>query len=106
MGQLFFKKPFQDAIRAGRKRTTLRRGDRPRLKAGQRAYCPGLGWLKIESVEIVDLERLADEDAVADGFESLTLMRQTLLAIYPDQAIDGKRWFKVGFAREENRNAE
>ena len=31
---------------------TLRRWDRPRLQAGERAYCPGLGWLRIEAVDL------------------------------------------------------
>lgn len=72
MGQLFLKKPMQAAIREGRKRTTIRRwkAGRPGVRAGQRVYSPGLGWLSIESVEAVDLDTLRDEDARADGFDT------------------------------------
>src|SRR5918993_4835947 len=98
MSQLFFKKPFQTAIREGRKRTTIRRWDRPRLRVGQEAFSPGLGWLAIERVEPVDLDALADADARADGFDSLRDLRLVLLALYPDHASDGKHWFRVCFS--------
>ena len=97
MGQLFFKKPLQTAIREGRKRTTIRRWDRPRLRAGQEAFAPGLGWLAIDRVEAIELERLADADARADGFDSLDDLTVVLHQMYPDHASDGKRWFRVCF---------
>jgi hypothetical protein len=37
MPQLFFKRTFQQAIREGRKLTTIRRWDRPLLAAGEQA---------------------------------------------------------------------
>ena len=98
MGQPFFKKPLQEAIRQGLKRTTIRRWDRPRLRAGQEAFAPGVGWLAIERVEPVELDALADADARADGFESLGDLRLLLLALYPDHASDGKQWFRVCFS--------
>ena len=102
MGQLLFKKVFWDAIRAGRKRTTVRRWDRPRVSAGSRAYAPGLGWLSVERVdEIADLRRLSEADAVADGFETVKDMIEALVSLYPDHASDGKRWFRVAFRAEE-----
>ena len=99
MGQLFFKKPLQDAIRDGRKRTTIRRwrAGTPGVRAGQRVYSPGLGWLTIDGVEPVDLEALADADARADGFDTLRALKQALAALYPGHAADGKRWFRVRF---------
>ena len=99
MGQLFFKKPLQDAIRAGRKRTTIRRwrAEKPGLRAGQRVYSPGLGWLTIEGVEPVELESLSDYDAKADGFATARDLRDVLLSLYPRHADDGKRWFRVSF---------
>jgi hypothetical protein len=97
MGQLFFKKALQTAIREGRKRTTIRRWDRPRLCVGQEAFAPGLGWLAIDRVEPIELDRLADDDARADGFDSLRDLRLVLLAIYPDHASDGKQWFRIAF---------
>ena len=99
MAQLFFKKPLQDAIREGRKRTTIRRwpAGKPGVLAGQRVYAPGLGWLTIERVERVDLESLGDADARADGFDTAAGLRKVLLALYPRHAADGKRWFRVAF---------
>ena len=97
MGQLFFKKPLQEAIREGRKRTTIRRWARPLVRAGAEAYAPGIGWLAIESVESVELEHLSDADAVADGFDSRARLMSALHALYPDQAEDGKRWFMIRF---------
>ena len=97
MGQLFFKKPYQEAIRAGRKRTTIRRWDKPRVRAGEQAFSPGLGWLMIEAVDAVELERLGEADAVADGFETASEMRTLLLSLYPRHQTDGKQWFRVHF---------
>jgi hypothetical protein len=99
MAQLFFKKPLQDAIRQGRKRTTIRRwrDGRPALRAGQRVFSPGLGWLTIEGVEPVDLDALGEADARADGFDTAAGLREVLLALYPGHAADGKRWFRVAF---------
>ena len=97
MGQLFFKKPLQVAIREGRKRTTIRRWDRPRLRAGQEAFAPGVGWLAIEAVEPIELSTLREADAQADGFASMRELRRVLLELYPEHAKDGKRWFRVAF---------
>jgi hypothetical protein len=97
MGQLFFKKPLQDAIREGRKRTTIRRWDRPRVRVGEEAFAPGLGWLVIEQVGAIELESLADADAQVDGFANVPELLAVLLALYPDYANDGKRWFRVTF---------
>ena len=100
MGQLLFKKCFWEAIRAGRKWTTVRRWISPRLRAGQRAFAPGLGWLIIEAVDVVELDDLADADARADGFESIGLMKRALHELYPSHADDGRRWFRVAFRTE------
>ena len=100
MGQLLFKKCFWDAIRAGTKRTTLRRWASPRVKRGERAFAPGLGWLRIGAVDAVELDALGESDARADGFASLAEMLAALAALYPDHGADGKRWFRVQFAWE------
>lgn len=97
MGQLFFKKPLQVAIREGRKRTTIRRWDRARLRAGQEAFAPGVGWLAIERVDAIELNGLGEADARADGFTSLRELRHALQDLYPGHATDGKRWFRVAF---------
>ena len=105
MGQLFFKKPLQLAIREGRKRTTLRRWprERPGVRAGQRVFSPGLGWLLIDGVEAVDLASLGDDDARADGIESAARLRQILLSLYPGHESDGRAWFRVIFRVERLR---
>ena len=105
MGQLFFKKPLQVAISEGRKHTTIRRwpAARPGLRAGQRVFSPGLGWLAIDAVEPVDLESLADDDAVADGFDTAAALRHVLLSLYPGHADDGKDWFRVRFSVDQLR---
>lgn len=97
MSQLFFKKPYQDAIRAGRKRTTIRRWNRPMLAVGQKAFSPGLGWLLIDAVNEVELSELDDQDAAADGFQTASEMRRLLLELYPAHATDEKQWFRVAF---------
>ena len=97
MSQLFFKKRFQDAIRSGRKSTTIRRWVKPRVRVGQRAFCPGLGWLAIDAVDPVELESLDETDALADGFGSLAEMRQLLHEMYPDHATDKLNWFRIRF---------
>jgi hypothetical protein len=105
MGQLFFKKPLQLAIREGRKRTTIRRWprERPGVRTGQRVFSPGLGWLLIDAVEAVDLAMLGDDDARADGFESAAGLRQILASLYPDHESDGRAWFRVNFSVERLR---
>lgn len=101
MSQLFFKKIYQDAIRAGRKSTTIRRWGRPMVKAGQIAFSPGLGWLCIEAVDAVELEALDDADAGADGFATAREMRKLLRTLYPSHRGDGKQWFRVRFRLHE-----
>jgi hypothetical protein len=101
MGQLLFKKCFWEPIRAGTKRTTLRRWTNPRVKPGGRAFAPGVGWLRVATVEPVELSALREPDARSDGFGSLAEMLTALSALYPDHATDGKRWFRVAFSREE-----
>ena len=107
MSQLFFKKPLQVAIREGRKRTTIRRwpAARPGLRAGQRVFSPGLGWLNIDAVEPVEIETLGDDDARADGFDTSAGLRRVLLELYPDHSADGKAWFRVRFSVEALRPA-
>jgi hypothetical protein len=101
MSQLFFKRVYQEAIRAGRKHTTIRRWGRPMVSAGRRAFSPGLGWLMIDAVDTVALEELDDRDAKADGFETAADMRKLLAELYPRHATDNKQWFRVKFSLDE-----
>ena len=79
----------------------MRRWATPRLKAGQRAFAPGIGWLTIDAVDVVaDLDHLTDAEAVADGFDNVADMKAALRLIYPAQAGDGRKWFRVAFTRQ------
>lgn len=98
MPQLFFKRDLQQAIREGRKVTTIRRWDRPLLAVGQQAFSPGLGWLLVEAVEVVELESLSDDHARADGFETKVLLVQALREFYPYCHQDQKQWFLIRFS--------
>jgi hypothetical protein len=102
MPQLLFKKEFFDAIRSGRKTTTLRRWKSCWLEQGSRVHCPGVGWLRILSCDSAELAKLTRADARADGFTSLAQLRRTLKRLYPDQTGDGKRWYRVQFQLESN----
>jgi hypothetical protein len=97
MGQLLFKKCFWQPIRDGSKRTTIRRWLRPRLKAAQRAFAPGVGWLVIDSIEPITLNSLTAAHARADGFKSVRELRQTLRELYPDRRTDNRTWFLISF---------
>lgn len=97
MPQLYFKKPLQAAIREGRKCSTIRRWDRPRLRDGGRAFSPGVRWLEIESVDPVELDRVDDNDARADNFGTRGELLAVLRECYPETNRDGKQWFRVRF---------
>lgn len=102
MGQLLFKKSFLEPIRSGSKTTTLRRWGSPRVRAGERIFSPGVGWLRIDSVErlVGGLDSLSDADAAADGFADLRQMKRALRRLYPQserEKGDGRGWFKVAF---------
>jgi hypothetical protein len=103
MALLLFKKEFRAAIREGRKRTTLRRWKVARVRAGSRAFAPGVGWLVIEEVESIEhLRLLKIEDARADGFASRAQMTRALRELYPAKMCreDGRMWFRVRFRLE------
>ncbi|QOV88151.1 ASCH domain-containing protein [Humisphaera borealis] len=97
MGLLFFKKPMQQAILAGRKVTTIRRWSRPRVKAGGKAWAQGVGWLAIEAVEVIDLRGMTRRDAQADGLPTLAALRAILRECYPAPGRDGKKWLRIRF---------
>jgi hypothetical protein len=97
MRQLLFKREFLAAIREGRKTTTLRRWKSCRVAAGTTALVPGVGKLRITSCDRIDLKSLKPADARADGFSSLTELRKVLQELYPDQAHDGRQWYRVAF---------
>ena len=64
---LLFKKRFLPAIRSGEKTQTIRLWKYCRMRAGQRSYIPGVGYIRVTAVDEVRLEALSDDDARPDG---------------------------------------
>ena len=85
---LLMKKRFFDAIRCGRKTTTVRYWRRRRTLPGSVHTVPGLGKVLIRSARAVRLADLTGADARADGFASRGELRDALQTIYPDADFD------------------
>jgi hypothetical protein len=94
---LLFKKKFMPAIRSGEKTQTIRLWKVCRMKPGQRSYIPGAGYIRVTSVEPVELDQLTDADALPDGFPSANALRAELSALYAGQLADGHRAYRVRF---------
>ena len=94
---LLFKKKFMSAIRSGEKTQTIRLWNVCRMKAGQRSYIPGAGYIRVESVEPVDLEALVDQDAWPDGFATAAALRGEIESLYAGQLAEGYRAYRVRF---------
>jgi hypothetical protein len=94
---LLFKKKFLQAIRSGEKTQTIRLWKYRRMRAGQRSYIPGVGYIRITLVQEVELDRLGDADARPDGFESADLLRAEIARLYPQQLAEGHRAYRIVF---------
>ncbi len=101
---LLMKKKFFDAIRSGRKRTTIRYWRKRMVRPGSIHRIRGLGLVKIEQVQTVTADLLTEDDARADGFARIDELMQTLGEIYPElktaQANDdgaGRQLYLVKF---------
>ncbi|MCG8585739.1 MAG: ASCH domain-containing protein [Pirellulales bacterium] len=94
---LLFKKKFLDAIRSGEKTQTIRLWKHRRMKVGQRSYIPGVGYIKVDAVDAIDLAALTDEDALRDGFDSVSALRQELESLYAARADEGESFHRVRF---------
>jgi uncharacterized protein YqfB (UPF0267 family) len=94
---LLMKKRFFGDIRAGLKMTTLRYWRCCRVRPGSVQTVPGLGKVRIEAVKPVEMRRLADEDARADGFASVQALRRALSELYPRSARKGRKLYLVRF---------
>ncbi len=95
---LLFKKKFMDAIRSGDKTQTIRLWNHCRMRAGQRSYIPGAGYIRVLSVEPIEVDQLTDADAVPDGFESAEKLRAELTALYAAQLAAGYQAYRIRFA--------
>ncbi len=80
-----------------RKRKPFACGNGAKMKPGQRSYIPGAGYIQIRRVDEVALERLTDDDARLDGFESAAALRQEIQQLYPRQLAAGYRAFRIRF---------
>ena len=67
------------------------------MREGQRSYIPGIGRIRIDRVEQVRLEELADEDAIPDGFANADALRAEINAIYGDKIAAGHQAYRVVF---------
>ena len=94
---LLFKKKFLAAIRSGEKTQTIRLWKHRRMRAGQRSYIPGAGYIRITAVEEVDPDQLTDADARPDGFETADQLRAEVARLYPQQLAQGYRAYRVRF---------
>ena len=94
---LLFKRKFLPAIRSGAKTQTIRLWKHRMMKAGQRSYIPGVGPIRIDCVEQVEIRDLTDEDAIPDGFTSAVALRQELRTIYGDRLKTDYKAFRVVF---------
>lgn len=94
---LLFKKKFLDAIRSGAKTQTIRLWKHRHMRAGQRSYIPGIGPIRVETIEPVEIDALTDADALPDGFDSAEALRHELRTIYGDKLRLGYTAFRVVF---------
>jgi hypothetical protein len=94
---LLFKKKFLEAIRQGTKTQTIRLWKFCRMRAGQRSYIPGVGYIRVETVEPVRLEELEDRDAQPDGFATADLLRREIADLYGDAQAEGYGAYRIVF---------
>jgi hypothetical protein len=94
---LLFKRKFQAAITSGQKTQTIRLWRRRRVRVGDVHFAPGVGYLRLVEVGEVALEDLTEEDARADGFESLAALRAELRDLYGEGTQGGRRCFRIAF---------
>ena len=94
---LLFKKKFLPAIRQGQKTQTIRLWKHRRMRAGQRSYIPGAGYIRVTAVDEVQLDALTDDDARPDGFETADLLREEIAKLYPKQLADGHQAYRIVF---------
>ncbi|GHT34250.1 hypothetical protein FACS189427_01210 [Planctomycetales bacterium] len=95
---LLFKKKFLDKIRRGEKTQTIRLWKYRKMRAGQRSFIPGIGYISVESVAPVEIEKLTDGDALPDGFESAALLKQELQLLYAKEIKNGFSAYRICFS--------
>lgn len=101
---LLMKKKFFEAIRGGRKNTTLRYWRVRRIRPGSVHTVPGLGKVHVESVGEVDPEGLDDGDARRDGFANAAELRAELRRLYPASVRAERKLYLLRFKLVEPRS--
>lgn len=94
---LLFKKKFLAAIRDGQKTQTIRLWKFRKMRAGQRSYIPGVGYIGILAVDEISLDALTDDDARPDGFPTADALRAEIHALYDQQLAAGSKAFRIRF---------
>jgi hypothetical protein len=94
---LLFKKKFLPAIRAGQKTQTIRLWKYRHMRAGQRSYIPGAGYIRILAIDQVELAQLTDADARPDGFETAEELRAEVAQLYGRQIEAGYQAYRIRF---------
>ena len=94
---LLFKKKFLPAIRSGRKTQTIRLWKHRRMRAGQRSYIPGAGYIRVTAVDQVQLDELTRQDARLDGFETADQLRAEIAQLYSKQSAPDHRAYRITF---------
>jgi hypothetical protein len=94
---LLFKKKFLAAIARGEKTQTIRLWKYRKMRAGQRSYIPGVGYIEVNQVDEVALDDLTDADAQPDGFATADDLRAEIHALYGQALASGSRAFRVTF---------
>lgn len=94
---LLFRKEFHEAIRSGRKRQTVRFWKQRPVKPGGRMHSPRLGKFLITDIVEIDPDRLTDEDARLDGFDSVAALHEKLRELYGSTRPPGRTCFKLTF---------
>lgn len=94
---LLFKKKFLAVIRAGEKTQTVRLWPFARMRAGQRSYIPGVGYIGIDAVDAVSLEELTQVDAIRDGFATPEDLRREIVTLYAEKLDRGYGAFRIAF---------
>lgn len=94
---LLMRREYFDAIRRGEKTTTLRYWKRRMVRAGSVHRVPGLGRLRIESVEPIAEGDLTDAHARDDGLGGAAALRRALDETYDPARREGRRLYLVRF---------
>lgn len=95
---LLFKRKFLEPIRRGEKTQTIRLWKYRKMKPGQQSYVPGVGYIRIETVDPVELHALTDEDARPDGFPTADALRAEIAALYAKYPNRDQQAFRIRFA--------